>query len=513
MMPVTFKAALLTADEAIKQKTALVQMRELLERVSSSKKYRTLTLADRKTLKSEGYANDLVDNLVFITERFPSPGLEGNQHTDQIVTGFTYAAFDPSLYACATIAKNLTDIHEGRCAFCETFLDATESGQVTAFRPNAIVFDQDIIKRSPYYLQAYQQQNLFYACTACADTYKNAKFPVIGPRNADSAQENALLISPYSEQPRNFVRFNPLNATAYPFDVICQFFLASRGFSTEQTEQFLWQSPSNIPLQYDAKGNGLSDNTVNQQFIQWKNNQIPNKTRGQASIECFGLNRTSLVQARLQHLRQLQASYSNTGTPSDLSNAADVTTWLNTQVTQQLQYHSLTLDYLHTYVQQVLQKPSTENEAATGEAENNSSPTNTGSDDTNSEKSVINPSNLSIGSALYSLTDNTPAQAFPVWIMSSLLYMVLENELHIANKRRLINLSSDDYLYGSDNPDKCVFMPIDWEKDTNNVIKVRSKINIWETSFHELAASRPMEIRSLFANNEIWVEGNFAPLA
>lgn len=100
----------------------------------------------------------------------------------------------------------------------------------------------------------------------------------------------------------------------------------------------------------------------------------------------------------------------------------------------------------------------------------------------------------------------------PATIRSGLIYIVLEQELKLKNKRRIVHLSNSDLLYGSTSG-KCVFLPIDWEQDFLNVVKVHEGKHTWETSFAELAQTRPNALRSLFANSEVWAEGHYLPLA
>ncbi|TBR36014.1 hypothetical protein CBF23_015235, partial [Marinomonas agarivorans] len=87
-----------------------------------------------------------------------------------------------------------------------------------------------------------------------------------------------------------------------------------------------------------------------------------------------------------------------------------------------------------------------------------------------------------------------------------------ESELQQTNKRRLVYLSVLDRLYGEKPKEKCVFLPINWQRDSHNLIKVHSHRNILEASFLELASSRPQELVELFANNDIWVEGAYPAL-
>lgn len=506
MMPIHFTKASLTHDHAVKQKAAVRQMRELNERIAQSKKYRTLTPTDRKTLLNEGYARDLVDNIVFMTERMSAQGLDGLQQMDQIVTGFTYAAFDPSLYASHLIAEHLVVMNGGRCAFCEAFLADTGSGQVTHFRPAWCVIEDEVLKRSPYYLQAYSLKNLLYTCKDCGETFKNDYFPVKGQRSADPEFENPLLIDPYSEQPRDFIRFNPLNAEAYAFDKVCAFYVASGNYSIADVEQLLWQSPGNIPEQLDAAGNSISIALINQQFITWKNNNPHYLSRGQITIDTLGLNRHTLVRARDAQLISLQAIFMQAA-PSfaQLDRQAAMQkamAWLKMQTNAVLQFFSLSLDALQTMLMELYPG---------GDQQTLGSPT---AQDKNVAENIMT-------AAADVQTNHTPnylmfrqqqKQKFPRWLTSSLIYFVLEKEMHVVNKRRLVCLAADDYLYGAENRDKCLFLPIQWEKHTKHIIKVRAKTHIWETCFQELADSRPLEIRSLFAHHEIWVEGEYPAL-
>ena len=116
---------------------------------------------------------------------------------------------------------------------------------------------------------------------------------------------------------------------------------------------------------------------------------------------------------------------------------------------------------------------------------------------------------------LYNQTLTMPVQDhqlyIPSFIRSSLIYIVLENELELKNKRRIVSLNNNDLLYGS-TTGKCVFLPLDWHQDYNNVIKVHESNHTWETSFAELSKTRPQALLSLFANSEVWAEGNYQAL-
>jgi len=189
MMPIVFSKAQLNQEESIKQRSARKQMQELMERLVDGEKYRTLTQKDRKMLLSEGYAKELVDNMVFITQRITISGLENDKEQDKLVTGFTYAAFDSSLYACESLCSHSSGLTQGHCAFCESPLDVTDSGQLVQFRPAATLSEQKNTLRSPYFDLAYQQNNLVYSCRACHEHYKRDYFPVKGDRFPEVAIE------------------------------------------------------------------------------------------------------------------------------------------------------------------------------------------------------------------------------------------------------------------------------------------------------------------------------------
>ena len=100
----------------------------------------------------------------------------------------------------------------------------------------------------------------------------------------------------------------------------------------------------------------------------------------------------------------------------------------------------------------------------------------------------------------------------PPHFRSSLTYIVLENELTLKNKRRIVSLNANDLLYSSVTG-KCVFIQINWEKEFNNIIKVHENNHTWETTFSELIDTRPVALKNLFARSEVWAEGHYRPLS
>ncbi len=498
MMPVSFSAAQLSKDESVKQNAAVKQMRDLMERLEVGEKYRMLTQQDRQTLISEGYARDLVDNVVFITQRLNTVGLGEDNVQDRLITGFTYAAFDPSIYACASIRKNLQTLTKGCCAYCETNLEVSGSAIVAQFRPPATLYDAGNTLRSPYFALAYEQNNLLYTCDACSEVYKRDRFPAIGQRlpRVSLEQEDNQLIHPYFDNPRDFIRFNPLNASAYAYDSVQAFYRQQYQMSSQEIEKMLWRKSGKIPSQYDKAGSLISDPQITAEFLQWQKDNNFLNSRGQISIDLLGLNRAALLCSRYHHLRGLFSLYTNQWKQGigdiDLDKAeAVVDQWL-TQAGACYQYSALSRDALNTWLMyDKADETSAELEAY---------------DWLNIYSEAIH---ISTGGQTSTMNSGS---VFRNWLTSSLIYIVLESELSMENKRRLVSLSANDYLYGSDNPDKCVFVGINWETDTHNAIKVRSKNHVWETSFQELADSRPLEIMSLFENNEVWAEGRYPAL-
>ena len=97
-------------------------------------------------------------------------------------------------------------------------------------------------------------------------------------------------------------------------------------------------------------------------------------------------------------------------------------------------------------------------------------------------------------------------------VRSSLTYVVLEQELKLKNKRRILFLNNSDLLYGSV-AGKCVFLPINWAQDFANKVMVHGGKITWETTFEELLHTHPNALQNLFSNNELWAEGEYPVLA
>ncbi|WP_445946276.1 hypothetical protein [Shewanella sp.] len=518
MIQLAFTKTEISADTAVKQGAAVRQMNELLERLSAAPKYHTLTKNDRAQLSREGYAADLVDNLVLITQRRKESTVTDN---DNLVVGFTYAAFDPALYANEALKNHFKQMSQGCCSFCESFLMPTSSGHISHYRPVQLL-DLEGVEHtnpnsecSPYFSQAYQQENLVYVCSGCDVTYKAGRFPVAGERfpHVALSTENALLVNPYQENPRDFIRFNPCNGHAYPFDQICAFYADTQKLTEQDIEALLWKTPSAIPNQVDEAGTLLTDSVVEQAFALWLKSESSQggASRGAVSIATLGLNRSDLVLARLVTLKQYHNDF--------IKHKAALAQPLISEDIATIAYRSLALDAFATW-QSIVN--------GSGNSTGNSTGSNLANDEgaegtnigANEDTNVANNCSL-MANTIHKLREQANKAVenpeldmqLPSWFRSCVSYLVLESELQQVGKRRLVLLCNQDRLYGATDTEKCIFLPINWQQDLHKVIKVRSKRNIWEASFSELASTRPHELINVFANNDVWVEGDFPSLA
>jgi len=474
MIKIKYQAASLTGDEELKQQAATKQMKDLLDLLGNGAPYATLSSSDRHMLLNKGYAADLVDNLVFFTERI---GDDVKRKNDSLVVGFTHSAFDPSIYACDSITNSLKQTHAGKCAYCESVIEHTSQGCVSHFRPAWGCESGGKWDRQAYYQLAYQQENLLLSCHTCHERYKGNHFPVVGARASTVGikQEQALLVNPYLEDPRNHIRFNALTGEAYAYDELKLYCENVLGINKDEIEDKIWQQPELVP---SAAKKQPSEH--DKKFYRWRELNLRRGAdfKGSISIDVLGLNRPELILARIRHLRGLFGIYSASQlSTSELSHMQAYCEQLKFDSPSQEPYNSMSIDAVNTWQR--------------------------------SEQSDD-------WFGIYQATVSTQFEnkvSFKPSLTSSLHYMVLETELSLENKRRIVCLHSSDYLYGDDRKVKTVFLPIDWENDSGNVIKVLSDKVLWEASFSELAETQPLALHSLFASNELWVEGQYSALA
>lgn len=247
----------------------------------------------------------ITDDLVFGVEivLVAPDGGEGWQPQARRMVGFGSGAFKSAIYAERSLKSALVATHAGRCAYCESYLRHVDHGDVEHFRPKAGVEERNMIglNRDAYFWLAYEPMNLFLACKICNEVNKGNQFPVLGPRLAagetDISQEQAVLIHPYVEDPRDFIRFNPVDGRAYPFDLYAAAMMQTGNAPDAETaaNQF-WRDPTLIDTFPQAP-----------EFQQFLQTAPATLRRGTANIALYHLNRPELVRARVVHLRHLRA--------------------------------------------------------------------------------------------------------------------------------------------------------------------------------------------------------------
>lgn len=304
-----------TLSNAQKAKMSLAtkQMQEIMLRVNKWVKYRLLSHYDKKQLIGDGFARDLVDNLVYVTERQSEKTTDSS--SDRLSTGFTAIAFDPSIYGSEEIAAPLRESSGGRCSWCESYVAAND-GLVCHYRPPIGYDDGKTLNRDAYYELAYQTENLLYSCRHCSETYKADHFPTAGNNHmpkVNKESEVPILLNPRVENPRQYVRFNPLNAKAYSFDRVLKFYQDTQNKGNDEIEHEIYLDPTLIPNQLGCTGEQISQSRVTSEYLQWLHQQTGGEAelllRGETSIDILGLNRPSLIHARAAHLRDLRGMY------------------------------------------------------------------------------------------------------------------------------------------------------------------------------------------------------------
>lgn len=119
--------------------------------------------------------------------------------------------------------KPLSDTQEGKCGYCESFIRATQYGDVEHYRPKAELTrvttgvpipwtseappPTDSVSECGYWWLAYEWTNYLFACGICNERWKGELFPVAVPqpsklnRGCEKAGEDPLLLNPYGEDP------------------------------------------------------------------------------------------------------------------------------------------------------------------------------------------------------------------------------------------------------------------------------------------------------------------------
>jgi len=149
------------------------------------------------------------------------------------------------------LKQYLFELFHGKCAYCENKPQDVTDGDVEHFRPKGAVAEDP--GHPGYYWLAYEVTNLFPACPRCNQRGKGTHFPVAGTRATGPDDpldaEKPLLIDPHRDSPADHLQF--------------------------------------MPLQSFAVVRALDE-------------------RGENSIECFGLNREVLLEARRARQEEIE---------------------------------------------------------------------------------------------------------------------------------------------------------------------------------------------------------------
>lgn len=123
--------------------------------------------------------------------------------------------FDP-LYGAPTVKRALLNAQHGKCAFCESKIEATGHGDVEHFRPKAAVRQKSSAPAQVpgYWWLAYDWDNLLASCARCNQSHKRELFPLVNPGarargpTEDLRLERPLLIHPGAEDPSFHLSFH-----------------------------------------------------------------------------------------------------------------------------------------------------------------------------------------------------------------------------------------------------------------------------------------------------------------
>lgn len=493
MMHIDFKEPELTQDDKARAKSLVESMNGIIGVMKDWAKkptsaYKVITASDRKQLLESGFPRSLVSHAAVFTEQVRRRMGDDFVELDEVMVGFTSEAFDSSLYSNPEVRRALVESHAGRCAYCETLINQSAYGDVEHFRPKAgyTVSPSPALFRPAYYDLAYDPRNLFLSCQLCNEAYKQNEFPVIGSRVPEVTVDNEVpvLINPYREDPREYIRFNPLNGQAYPFDLVKAFCTHAHGWGPPQTEQEIWKNPTLIPAQVDANGQTISNAEIDKAFQRWledrKTEDVLN--RGTRTISILHLNRPPLVRARIDQLRQLRGIGRTAGAQNaDQKAAEDLVRRLISadpgRAVLAPQYLSLTIDALQTW-------------------------------NLNAQAGAIG----SYNTALERLARERKADIAPPPHNDALMYLVFESEYELVGKRRIVYLTDADRLYGDSGKTKGLFLAIDWDVELDNAVEIRNKKGVQLTTLRQLISGAPQGLWRTFKDSEVWAIGNYLPI-
>lgn len=410
---------------------------------------------DDRALLAQTWGPTLASTAVISTAGVREHGDTGWRDELRVMAGVTSAAFDASLYASADMKQWLTHSHLGRCAYCESLVQHVSWGDVEHFRPKAGWGKGEELYRPAYYFLAYTPDNLLYACVMCNEAYKKNEFPITGVRareRADLDAELPVLIQPYVDDPRNHIRFNPLNGSAYPWDVVKAFYSdTAPQWTSGEIQARIWADPRLIPQQSTTAPG------VDSAFARWVT-QLDIGTanglaRGGSSIAILGLNRATLLRARVAHLRQLRALaiVSNGDTPEALSARQLIATILqgdDNAVRAVVQYASASIDALRSWM---------------------------GAPDGTLQPLQVNW--LDVYNRMVDVFPAPPAGGEPIPANDALCYLLTAADFANTRSRRLVFITDADAdaeeVHGYVGTDAYYTLAVDWDADADKNVVIR----------------------------------------
>ncbi len=109
----------------------------------------------------------------------------------------------------------MIDLQHKKCCFCESRITHIHYGNVEHFRPKAAFRQnkEDQLTKPGYFWLAYDWDNLFLACSACNQRYKENLFPLINFESRvsnpddDILREKTVFIHPQFDEPEEHITF------------------------------------------------------------------------------------------------------------------------------------------------------------------------------------------------------------------------------------------------------------------------------------------------------------------
>lgn len=124
--------------------------------------------------------------------RLPSPAILEENAEDWTQTLLYGTALEKKnvmkKYRDPAIKQALTEMFNGKCAYCESQIEHIDYGDIEHFKPKSL-----------YPNLAFVWSNLLLACSICNRTYKKTQFPL--------ETEEGPLVDPSLEDPANHLKF------------------------------------------------------------------------------------------------------------------------------------------------------------------------------------------------------------------------------------------------------------------------------------------------------------------